>query len=171
MKSIFASFASYEDAEQGVGALVEAGFDDESMNVIVREQMAKRRLDVNLHEVDVKKSDDVGDVAVQGLTQLLGGQQPVPLPGVGAVLAAGKTATNVAQSASASGAADEGLKEALVALNVPPEIAGDYRKTVDDGGVLFWIRVEDERAGAAANILRAENGRQVADYAGNAPIR
>ena len=171
MKSIFAQFDNYEDAQKAVDALVEEGFDEASMNAIVREQMAKRRLDVNLHEVDVMKSDAVGADTARGLTRLLGGQQPVPLPGVGEVLAGGNLATNVAQAASASGATDVGLKEALAKMGVPEETAESYRAAVEGGGVLFWIRVEDERAAEAANLLRAENGRQVSDYAGNAPIR
>ena len=70
MKSIFAQFDDYQDAEQAVDALVEEGFDEASMNVIVREQLAKRRLDVNLHKVDVMKSDEVGSDTARGLTRL-----------------------------------------------------------------------------------------------------
>ena len=169
-KSIFALFDDYGDAETAIAGLIEHDFSEEEMNVLVREQLAKERREVNLHEVDVKKTDDVGEVAVRGLPRLLGGEQPVHLPGVGNVLAAGNLATLVARTASASGAAAEGLKEALVEMNLPEDRALSFREAIEKGGVLFWIRADEERAPAAAGVLRKENGRHVADYAGNAPL-
>lgn len=170
-KTIFALFESYADAEAAVSTLVEEDFSEEEMNVLVREQLAKERLEVDLHEVDVKKSAEVGEVAVSGLPRLLGGQQPVHLPGVGDVLAAGDLATVMARSAAATATAEAGLEQALVELNVPEDLAGTFREGVEEGSVLFWIRTEEGQAPAVAGVLRRENGLHVADYAGNEPIR
>lgn len=169
-KTIFALFDNYADAEAALDNLLEHNFTEDDMNVLVREQLAKERMDVDLHEVDVEKSDEVGDVTVRGLPQLLGGQQPVHLPGVGNVLAAGDLATLMTRSASSTGAADQGLKQALTEMNVPEDLAQTFREALEQGSVLFWMRTDEERAPAAANLLREENGQYVADYAGNAPL-
>lgn len=169
-KTIFALFDDYADAEAALDNLLEHDFTEDEMNVLVREQLAKERMDVNLHAVDVKKSGEVGDVTVRGLPRLLGGEQPVHLPGVGNVLAAGELATLMARSASSTAAADQGLKQALVEMNVPEDRARDFREALEKGSVLFWMRADEEQAPAAANVLRKKNGKHVADYAGNEPL-
>lgn len=169
-KTIFALFDDYADAEAALDNLVEHDFSEEEMNVLVREQLAKERMDVGQHRADVKKSDEVGDITLRGLPRLLGGQQPVHLPGVGNVLAAGNLATIMTRSASSTAAEAEGLKQALVEMNVPENLAQDFREALEQGSVLFWLRADEERAPAAANILREENGQHVADYAGNEPL-
>ena len=170
-KSIFALFESDADAEAAVRTVVEDDFSEEEINVLVREQLAKERLEVDLHEVDVKKSAEVGDVAERGLPRLLGGQQPIHLPGVGDVLAGGDLATVMARSAAATATAEAGLKQSLMELNVPEDLAGTFREAVETGSVLFWMRTEEAQAPAVAGVLRRENGQHVADYAGNVPIR
>ena len=50
-------------------------------------------------------------------------------------------------------------------------VADAYHAGINEGGLLFWLRTDDDRAASAANHLRAEAGRHVADYAGNAPLR
>lgn len=171
MRTLFTLFDSYEEAKEAIQSLLEANFDEKAMNVIVREEIAKKKMEVNLHAVDVKKSDEVDGVTVEGMAQLLGGEQPVELPGVGAVLAAGELATNAARTASASAAADVGLKAALQELDVPRDVAERYRQGINEGGVLLWVRTEDERAPAAASALQKESDVEVNDYSGNAPIR
>ena len=169
-KTIFALFDSYSDAKAALDSLVEHDFSEDEMNVLVREQLAKEQMEVDLHEVDIQKSDEVGEVTIRGLPRLLGGQQPVHLPGVGDVLAAGNVATVMARTASSTGTADVGLKQALVEMNVPEDLATTFREALAEGGVLFWIRTGEEKAPAAAGVLREENGRHVADYAGKQPL-
>lgn len=170
MKSIFALYDNYADADQAVNALLEEGFDEDQMNVLVREQIAKKNLDVGLHRVDVQKSDEVGRQTVRGLPALLGGEQPVPVPDIGGVLAAGDLATNTAQAASASWAPDTGLQKALMELSVPEDVAAAYRDGINEGGLLLWVRTADDQAPAAANALEMNNGKRVSDYSGNAPL-
>ena len=175
MKSIFALFEDFDNAQQAVQALLENGFEEEEMNVIVRAQIGKDWLRDNLehadlHRVDVRKSAEVGHKSARGLVDLLGGEQGVPLPGIGDVLAGGELATQLAQNASATWAPEHGFKELLNELNIPEETADAYHNGINEGGVLFWLRTDDDRAAAAANHLRAEAGKHVADFAGNAPL-
>lgn len=169
-KTIFALFDNYPDAKAALDNLLDHDFAEDEMNVLVREQLAKDQMKVGLHEVDVKKSDEVGDISVRGLPRLLGGQQPVHLPGVGNVLAAGNLATVMARSASSTGAEAEGLKQALKEMDVPENLAVTFRESLEEGGVLFWMRTDEEKAPEAASVLRKENGQHVADYAGNEPL-
>ncbi|MDX1663304.1 MAG: hypothetical protein R3272_05890 [Candidatus Promineifilaceae bacterium] len=175
MKSIFALFEDFDNAQQAVQALLQDGFEEEHMNVIVRAGVGKDWLRDNLehadlHRVDIRKSEEVGHKSARGLVALLGGEQGVPLPGIGDVLAGGELATQIAQNASATWAPEKGFKDILGELNVPDGVADAYHAGINEGGVLFWIRTADDRAAAAANHLRAEAGKHVADYAGNAPL-
>lgn len=164
MKTIFALFQSYANAEEAVNELLEEGFGEEQMNVIVREDTAKENLDLNLHQADVMKTDEVGEQTIHGMQHLLGGEQPVQMPDVGPVLAAGELATILSKGASASGAPDQALAGALEEFGVPDDVAQAYRSGISDGGVLVWIRTEDDQAAAAAGALRGQNGQHVGQY-------
>jgi hypothetical protein len=164
MKTIFALFQNYADADEAVDALLEEGFDEEQMNVVIREDTAKENLDLNLHQADVMKTDEVGEQTIHGLQQLLGGEQPVHVPDIGLVLAAGDLATLLSTGASASWAPDQALTAALEEFGVPANAAEAYREGINAGGVLTWVRVDDERAAAAAGALRGQNGQHVGEY-------
>lgn len=166
MKTIFGLFETFDSAKEGIDALLEEALDEEQMNVVVREDVAKENLDVNLHAVDVRKSDEVGEQTVRGLAHLLGGQQPVHVPDIGDVLAAGELATILAKRASSLMAPDRALAAALQEFSVPDAVAGDYQSGVHEGGLLFWIRLEDGQAAAAANALRTAGATNVSDYSG-----
>ncbi|HSM54962.1 MAG TPA: hypothetical protein VK879_02305 [Candidatus Sulfomarinibacteraceae bacterium] len=164
MKTIFGLFDTFGGAKEGIEALLEEALDEEQMNVIVREDVAKENLDVNLQAVDVKKTAEVGEQTVRGLAHLLGGQQAVHVPDIGDVLAAGDLATILAKRASSLMAPDQALAAALQEFSVPEDVAGAYQTGVNEGGLLFWIRVEDGQAAAAANALRTAGATQVSDY-------
>lgn len=161
MKTIFALFQSYADAEEAVNGLLEENFDEEQMNVIVREDTAKENLNIDLHAADVRKTDEVGEQTIHGLQQLLGGEQPVHVPDIGPVLAAGELATILSKGASASWAPDQALTAVLEGFGVPGDAAEAYREGINQGGVLIWVRVEDDEAAAAAGALREQNGQHV----------
>ena len=99
MKSVFALFDAYEDIKETVDELIAAGFDEGEMNVIVDEEVAKGHLDVNLEHVEVKATDELGEEAT-GLDVMLGVEQPVEVPRLGDVYAAGEIATILARTAA-----------------------------------------------------------------------
>jgi len=47
---------------------------------------------------------------------------------------------------------------------VPPNVARAFADGVSQGGVLFWVRVDDERAAGAAQTFRRHHGKHVANY-------
>ncbi len=164
MKVIFGLYDQYEDARSAVKALLEDEFDPQEMNVIVLQEIAKNHLEVDLDVVSVAVTDEVGERTVSGLDRLLGGEQPVKLPGMEDVYAAGSLATIVARTAAAPG--EGGLKAALADFTIPEPVAEAFQVGVGDGGLLFWIRVPDERAARAVELLRLHHGQHVADYSG-----
>jgi len=163
MRTVFSLFDAYEDCETAVDELLDEGFKEDEMNVIVDEEVAKTNLDVKLDRVDVKATEELGEEA-RGLDVLLGVEQPVAMPRVGDVYAAGKLATILAKTAAAPDTG--GLREALIDFDVSEPAAGAYEEAVSNGALLFWVRSSDERASEAASILRDHNGINVTSYAG-----
>lgn len=166
MKVLFAFFDTYTEAKEAVDELLEHDFDFEEMNAIVLEEVAKNNIETRLDKVDVGVTDAVDGVTVHGLDRLLGGQRAVRMPGMDDIYAAGTLATVIAKTAAAPGAADGGLRAALADFNVLGPVAQDFFEGVQNGGVLFWIRVDDEQAHQATEVLETANGRHVGSYAG-----
>ena len=167
METIFAFFDDYDTAREAVDALLEQGFEETEMNVLALESTAKENMDVDLHEVDVQKSDEVGSMTARGLIQLFGGEQPVHVGGTGDLLAGGELATLLVTQAASTGTEAGPLRATLQEYGVPRDLAKEFEAGVGRGGLLLWIRTEDGRAPAAANTLRAENGRHVGGYDGS----
>jgi len=163
MQSVFSLFEAYEDCEEALDDLVDRGFDEEEINVIVDEEVTKTHLDIDLDRVDVKATDELGE-EVKGLDILLGVEQPVVVPGLGDVYAAGDVATVLVKTAA--GPDTGGLVGALVEFGVSQPMAHAYVEAMEDGGLLFWLRTSDNRASEGAEILREHNGLHVTSYAG-----
>lgn len=164
MKTIFALFDGYSGAREAVDALLENDFDEEEMNALAMESTVKENMDVDLQEVNVQKTDEVGEQTVHGLAQLFGGEQPVHVGGSGELLAGGELATILVTQAASTGTDAGPLRSTLREFGVPQDVAQAYQAAIVDGGVLLWVRVEDERASAAASALREANGQQVGAY-------
>ncbi len=161
MKSIFALFGAYEDVRDTVDELIEEGFEQEEMNVIVDEEVAKGDLEVNLQRVDVKATDQLGE-EVAGLHVMLGVEQPVEAPRMGEVLAAGEIATILARTAAAPGGGS--VSDTMEEFGVPREMIETYIEAVIEGSYLFWVRTRDEEAPQAEEILRVHNGSHLAGH-------
>jgi hypothetical protein len=153
MKTMFWLFDTYEAAKAALDKLMEAGFATGNMNIVVREQDAKDSMDLNWEKTNVRVTDSVGEQTLEGLDRLLGGQQPVPVPKVGSVFAAGEMATVLIKTATSSQTGSVGLQQALISLNVPEQRAKRYVEGLKQGHWLFWIRAEDERASEVRSLL------------------
>jgi len=159
MKSVFSLFENYEGCKQAVDALLEADFDENEMNVLVEEEAAKAYLDVNFQDVSVRSTEALGEGA-RGLNVLLGVEQPVVLPTIGQVYAAGDIATILAKTAAAPEAA--GLRESLKEFGIPSSMVDPIVEALTDGALLFWVRTTEQRAAEAREILEAHNETHVA---------
>lgn len=164
MKTIFALFGSYDAAHGAVESLLEREFGESEMNAIALAPTVKENMDVDLHAVDVQKSEEVGGKTAQGLAALFGGEQPVHVGEMGDLLAAGELATLMTTRAAATNNGGPPMQEALEEFGVPQDVASEYARGIVEGGVLLWVRTADERAAAAASVLREQKGRGVGVY-------
>ena len=167
MKTFFGVIQTYEQGDAAVQALQDDGFDSEQINVVLLENVARNSMAAGLNSIKVDKSEEHGQPGMHGLDGLIGGEQAVSIPDVGRVYAAGELANVLTNTASIPGAADGGLEAALVDFNLSPEAAQFFTEQVRDGGLLFFVRTEDERARAAADILRAHKAGQVTTTTAN----
>ena len=163
MQVIYALFERYTDARESFEVLSEQGYHRNEMNVVVQTKVAKEYIDLDLSRVAVKVTDAVGEKTVQGFAPFLAVQRPIPLPATGEVYASGELATILVKTATAHAPGTDGLKTALEDF-VPPNVASAFADGIDQGGVLFWLRVDDTRAGLAAQTLRRHHGKHVGNY-------
>lgn len=160
METIFCSFDQYPQAHKAVKALMEAGYPEEEMNAIIRMEEAKFHLEQDLDELKVDVTDELGSIEAKGMDRLIGGQQHLELEDIGKVYASGKLATIAAKTAADPDHGTGNLKDSLIELDVDLPLAKAYRQKIIDGGVLFFIRVQDEAMEEAVRILnenKAEN--------------
>jgi hypothetical protein len=164
MKTIFGVFESYPDAEEMIAALLDQDFSQQEMNVIIQEEIAKDNIDIDLQKANVVVTDEVGEKRMRGLDALLAREQPVEIPELQSIYAAGEIATIIAKTAAAPGTTQGEFRSVLNEFGIPEEAAETYVEGIKTGGLLFWIRTDDERAPDAANILRENNGQKVSSY-------
>lgn len=159
MQTIFSGFDQFADADAVVQALLAANFPVEELNVLVDVQTAKSNLDqVNRARVHVDVTDAIGEQVLSGLALLVGNKQPVAVQGLGQVYASGQLATILASSTTAGGQSGDNAQTILASYGVPVEKAAAYQKLVHTGGVLLWLRSEEQRVSTAAEIFRRHNG-------------
>jgi hypothetical protein len=159
MEAIFGLFRTYEQARTAVALLLERRFRPESMNVIVQDSVVKDWLRGQLGRVNVLASE-----LKPGLDRIMAGEQPLNIPDVGNVFAAGAGATTLAKTASLAESRSEGLEATLEAFGLPEEVATDCVADLKGGGVIFWVRSDDARAPDAAVILKEQKARHVGSY-------
>ena len=162
MHIVTSLFDTYEHASMALRALREAGIDTADISLIANSPD------------DIEDEDMIGDGATTGAELgavlggaggLLAGLGLVAIPGIGPVRAGGwLLATAVGAVAGAGvGAAAGGLVGALTGAGVPESDAHVFAEGLRRGGVLVTVRVGDERAHDAAQILRAANGVDIED--------
>ncbi|MFP4163416.1 MAG: hypothetical protein ACLFVE_05505 [Chitinispirillaceae bacterium] len=161
MKSIFAVFSQIDRAREAVDELIDDGYKQEQMNSVVQEAVGKSFLDVNRQELKVEMTDALGGRRVRNLDALFGGQQGVFTPDAGRVLAAGPAATIMAKASAGTDTAAQGLEDALKTFAVPENTARTYQKKISSGGILFWMRVDDEKVYEAVSVIKNHQGSDV----------
>lgn len=166
METIFGLIREYAQGDAAVRALLERGFEPDKVNVVLLESIARNAMEVGQNQIKVEKSAEFGEPGSHGLDGLLGGEQTVRVPDAGDVYAAGELANLITSAASVPGTVDGGLQAALVEFNLPPETADFFQDGVKAGGLLFFIRTEDEHISKAAAILREHKAEQVTTATG-----
>lgn len=161
MKTVFALFDDFGKADGAITQLQEHDFALDDMNALVMENVAQAQMETSSAKVNINVTDKVGasEDELHGLARLVGGEQPVSVPEVGNVYAAGELATILTKSFS--GPDSTSLPEAFREFGVPADAAASYTKGINDGNVLVWIRSEDEKAASASNVFRNRGGKHI----------
>lgn len=162
MQTIFCAFQTVPDADAAIRSLQDSQIDPERMNVLVQANAAKSNLDqVNLERVHVDATNAIDNRELSGLALLVANEQPVEVRGIGPVLAGGELATILANATVASNQTGEDIQSMFVEYGVSPETAETYEDAIEQGGVLLWVRDEDERIRTVAGVLRRHNAQEV----------
>jgi hypothetical protein len=165
MKSVYALFENFADADAAFVALQHAGFDPQNVSVIVQDTAAKKRQPTaaatTVARAPSAKRRPQPKPAV-GLGHLLRHGRPTHVPEAGAVYAINEPARQLVRVASAQNPimAAGGLKAALQEAGVTADYAEAYHTGLKNGWLLMTMRVEDERALEAAEIMEQHQGRR-----------
>lgn len=154
VKTVFGLFETYEAARAAVDELQEAGAEISEMNAIVKSRVAKTAMDIDLRAAGVAVTDEVGEQTLKGLDRLVGGEQPVNLPGLGNIYAAGEIATFIAKAALRRREGDQGLEPALREFDVPADDASTFFAGIEGANWLIFVRTDDDKARQLLPVMR-----------------
>ena len=161
--AVFGIYPTPLAAETAVDQLVEAGFSDQDVSVLMSDVDATREF---AHEKSTKAPEGtaVGVTTggiVGGAFGLLAGIGALAIPGVGPLIAAGPIMGALA--GLGVGGAVGGLVGALVGLGIPEYEAKRYEGRVKDGGVLLSVHCDtSDEIKRAKEILKATNAEDIA---------
>lgn len=157
-RAVIGLFETYEDANEAVSNLVEAGYPSDTLSLLVQPEVVEELLDQDKNEVVAESAGAgaVGGTALGTLLGLLAGASVVSLPLVGPALAAGALANLLGVTAAGAGvgAAYGGIMGALVGLGIAEEDSHVYVEGVKNGGLLVVVDTAAERTGRAEEIMR-----------------
>jgi len=169
----FGIYRTRDQAEAGVDALIQNGFRNEDISVLLPENAGTKDF---AHEKQTKAPEGVttgatAGGAIGGTLGLLAGIGALAIPGLGPFIAAGPIMGALA--GVGSGAVVGGLIGALVGMGIPEYEAKRYEGLVKEGGILVsvhcdnsdWVkRAKDILERTGANDI-ASAGEAGADYA------
>jgi hypothetical protein len=152
MKAVYALFKTYDQAEAAVQELLNQGFDQEDMNVIVQDSVARARM-------GGKPAGIEGRRAPSGLGEMLSGEQGVNASDTGSIYASGERARMLAHAAASPDG--PGILRQLTGFGIDEGTAKAYLDGIKGGGLLFWIITDDDHAHDAGEIVEEHKGGHV----------
>jgi len=164
VKTIFWLFADYPTAKSAVAGLSARGFEEAKMDAIALEDVVKDAMDEDWATVATQVTDKVGEQTLEGLDRLFGGERPVKGPGMENLLSTGTLATLTVKTALELGGKEGGFRDALADLGVPRDLTVKFVDGIKQGGVLFWLRCDDDQVPKANNALREHQSAILASY-------
>ena len=158
METVVGLFRRFEDADEAITALENAGFNREAMSLLARNQVIDE-IPRDRTAKEVAESAGVGAVGggmVGGLLGLLAGLGAIAIPGIGPAIAVGALAT--ALGGAGVGAAVGGILGAMTALSIPEEEAHIYAEGVRRGNILVTVQAAEEaQVDTARSIMKNAN--------------
>jgi hypothetical protein len=169
-------FAARPEAENGVDALIKAGFRTEDISVLAADRDAADEPFLKQNEVsetEAAEAAESGTVTstVAGVFGLLAGIGAIAVPEAGTFIAAGPIMGGLAGAATGSSAGGDmaagGISGALAGAGIPDEDAKRYEERVKQKAILVSVRCDDgEWMRQAKSILegsRAEDAGSVGE--------
>jgi hypothetical protein len=148
-------FAKSADARKAFSELRAAGFTDEHLGVVGRDDDVRKEV-TGSPEGNAVAGATAGVAAGAGIGLLWGlGVAANLIPAIGPVIAGGTFAALAASAAA--GAATVGIAGALVGWGIPKEDAAHYESEVKAGRILVTVKA-DRRYEAAESIIRKCGG-------------
>jgi hypothetical protein len=167
----FGIYPSKTAAETAVDRLVESGFSNQDVSVLMSDNSGSKDFAT---EKNTKAPEGtatgvgVGGV-VGGTLGLLAGIGALAIPGVGPLIAAGPIMASLA--GLGIGGAVGGLVGALVGMGIPEYEAKRYEGRVKDGGILLSVHCDSsEEISKAKDILKATGAEDIASSGEKAVI-
>jgi len=150
--AVFGIYRSAEQAERAVDALVQAGFSNNDISVLLPDTNSSKDF---AHEKHTKAPEGTttgaaAGGAIGGTLGLLAGIGALAIPGLGPFIAAGPIMGALA--GVGAGGAVGGLVGALVGMGIPEFEAKRYEGRVKEGGVLLSVHCN-----TAEQITRAKD--------------
>jgi hypothetical protein len=171
--AVFGIYRSRAAAEQGVDALIQQGFRNQDISVLLPENVGTKDF---AHEKGTKAPEGaatgaVAGGAIGGTLGLLAGIGALAIPGLGPFIAAGPIMGALA--GLGSGGAIGVLVGALVGMGIPEYEAKRYEGMVREGGILLsvhcdnsdWVKLAKDVLERTAAHDIASTGEASADYA------
>jgi len=161
--AVFGIYPSQAAAENGVDALISAGFRQADISVLMADMQSTREF---AHEKNTKAPEGattgaVAGGAIGGTLGLLAGIGAIAIPGVGPLIAAGPIMAILA-GAGAGGAVGT-LVGALIGMGIPEYEAKRYEGRVKKGGILISVHCDNsEWVDKAKHILKGTSAEDVA---------
>jgi hypothetical protein len=161
--SVFGIFANTAAAERAVGALVQAGFSNNDVSVLLPDRQGTKDF---AHEKHTKAPEGTTTGATTGgilggALGLLAGIGALAIPGAGPFIAAGPIMSALA--GLGVGGTVGGLVGALVGLGIPEYEATRYEGRLKAGGVLLSVHCEtSDEIKRAKGVLESTGGTDIA---------
>jgi len=161
--AVFGLYPSVERAERAVDQLVDAGFSNADVSVLMADNQGSKDF---AHEKQTKAPEGTttgvaAGGAIGGTLGLLAGIGALAIPGVGPFIAAGPIMGALA--GLGVGGAFGGLVGALVGMGIPEYEAKRYEGRLKDGGVLLSVHCDtSEEITRAKEILKRTGANDIA---------
>ena len=168
--AVFGIFRDRMHAEQGVDALIQNGFRNEDISVLLPDNSGTKDF---AHEKHTKAPEGATTGAGTGviLGSALGwlvGIGALAIPGVGPFIAAGPVMTALAGAGLAGTVG--GIAGALIGMGIPEYEAKRYEGQVKDGGILLSVHSDTSDATKRAKEILKRTGAQDIASTGEASV-
>jgi len=161
--AVFGIYRTREDAEECIDALLEDGFRNEDISVLLPENVGTKDF---AHEKHTKMPEGAttgagAGAAIGGTLGLLAGIGALAIPGLGPFIAAGPIMGALA--GAGTGGVVGGLVGALIGMGIPEYEAKRYEGMVKEGGILVSVHCDNsDWVGRAKDILERTGAHDVA---------